>query len=98
MLVGTDRHAVLRQVRKHHQHCREFGLDRIEPLGRCLQPIADAADLGHHRCAVLTFGFELADLLRQAVAPRLQLFGARLQRFALGFERTETLDVEKGLR
>ena len=41
---------------------------------------------------------EPADLLRERVAARLQLLGARLQRLALAFERAEPRRVEEGLR
>ena len=42
--------------------------------------------------------FFLADLLRQAVAARLQLLGAGLQALALGLEGGEAVDIEKWLR
>jgi hypothetical protein len=98
LLVDAERHAVVRQVRHRHQQRVELGLDHVEPLGRRLQLVADAAHFGHHRRAVFTLRLQLADLLGQAVAPRLQLLGAGLQGLALGFERLETRDVQKGLR
>ena len=71
--------------------CAELGLDRLEPLGAGLQLVADAGHLGHQRRASPPLRLELADLLGQAVAPRLQLLGAGLDRLALGLERGEAL-------
>ena len=50
------------------------------------------------RAGVVAFGLALADLLGQGVALRLQVLGAGLDALALGFERAEAINVEKGLR
>ena len=96
-LVGTHGHAVVRQVGHAHEHGGELGLQRLQPLGRGLELVADAGHLGHHGRGVFALGLELADLLAEAVAPGLQLLGAGLDGLALGFEGREALDVEEGL-
>ena len=97
-LVRADRHARVGQVGQRHQHRRQLGLDRLQPRRRALELAGDAVHLGHLGAGVGALPLLLADLLRQAVAPRLQLLGARLQALALGLEGDEALDVEKGLR
>ena len=57
----------------------------------------ERAHLGHHAIGALAPGLELADLLAQAVALALQVFGAGLQRLALGLQRLEGWNVEVGL-
>jgi hypothetical protein len=51
---------------------------------------------GHHRSGVAALGLELADLLAQRVAARLQFFGASLDSLALGLERGEVLASREG--
>jgi hypothetical protein len=78
VLVGADRHAVLRQVRHGHQQFGQFSLDHLKPLGRSLQLIGQPRDLSHHRGGIFALAFKRADLLGQAVALGLQFFGPGL--------------------
>jgi hypothetical protein len=76
----------------------QFGLDHVEALRRGLQSVGQAVDFGHLGSRVLALGLALADLLAQRIAARLQFLGAALDRLALAFQRTESDNVEKGLR
>jgi hypothetical protein len=53
--------------------------------------------LGHNGIHALAFGLETTDLLAQAVALALQVFGAGLQRLALVLQRREGGHIEVGL-
>ena len=46
---------------------------------------------------MITLALELADLLAQAVALRLQFFGTCLDRLALGLQRTKYLHIQERL-
>ncbi len=63
MLVGADRHAVVRQVRQAHQQRGDLGLQGIVARGGGGQRVAQPSHLGHHRRHVLALGLQLADLL-----------------------------------
>ena len=97
-VLVADRNAGVRQIGQAHEHGRQLGLDRLEPLGRSIQLAGDAAHLGHLDAGVGALSLLLADLAREAVAPRLKLLGAGLQGLALGLERSKAGDVEKRLR
>ena len=73
-------------------------LKLIQTRGRSLKLGLGGADLRHHAAGVFALGLELTDLLGQHVALVLQLFGAGLQRLALGFKRLKSIHIEKGLR
>ena len=75
----------------------QLGLDDFEPGGGGVELRLQRAHLGHHAIGALALGLELADLLAQAVALALQVFGAGLQRLALGLQRPERCDIEVGL-
>ena len=68
----------------------ELDLDRLEPLGAAFSSSPMPATSRSTARRVAALALEHADLLRERVALRLQLFGARLQRLALGLERAET--------
>ena len=95
---AAHRHAGLRQVGQAQQHGVEFGLDVLQHRRAFAQAVGDARHLGHRLAAVLALGLELADLLAQGVAPRLQFLDARLQRLAFGLQRAKALHVQEGLR
>jgi hypothetical protein len=84
-------------------HCQQEGgqlrLNGIQPGGRGFEFDFGSAYLGHNgvRFGVLALGFEASDLFGQRVALGLQLFGAHLQGFALGFKRGEGGQVQVGL-
>ncbi len=94
---APDGHAVVRQVGHQLQQAVQLGLDDFEPGGGGIEFRLERAHLGHHAIGALALGLELADLLAQAVALALQVFGAGLQRLALGLQRLEGRNVEVGL-
>ena len=53
--------------------------------------------LGGFGSLFLAFAHELADLFGELIALGLQFFRAHLQGFALGFQGTESLNVQVGL-
>jgi hypothetical protein len=79
------------QVGHGQQEGGQLRLNGIEPGGRGFEFDFGGAHLGHDgvRFGMLAFGFETANLFGQRIALGLQLFGAHLQGFALGFERGE---------
>ena len=93
VLVGADRHAVVRQVGHGHQQRRQISAWMCVAAARPRRPARRPGrpPAAITAAAVLALGLELADLLGQAVALRLQLFGARLDALALGLERDEVL-------
>ena len=99
-LVGADRHARVRQVRHRQQQRLQLALDLLQARGRAFELGLVLGDLGHHGLGlgVLALALEHADLLREAVAPGLQLLGAHLQRLALVLKRLEGFHVQEGLR
>jgi hypothetical protein len=70
----------------------------FQTVGTGLEFVTNAAHLRHHRRHVFALAFEHADLLGQAVALGLQLFGAALDGLAFGFERAVGGLVQEGLR
>ncbi len=93
-LVLADRHAFVRDVRHAQHQVGQARLDLAELGFRRLHVVADPADFGHHGRRVLALPLHRADLLRQAVAARLELFGVGLDRAAFRFECGERGDVE----
>ncbi|MNT13196.1 hypothetical protein D3C72_1481570 [compost metagenome] len=93
-LVIAHRHAFVRQVGDRQHQFGQMCLDLIEPRGRGLERVADAADFCHHGRGVLAFALEHADLLGQAVAARLQFLGLGLQLLAFGLKCLERRNVE----
>ena len=102
VLVCPARHAGVRQIGHGQQHGLHITLDPLQLRGAVFQFGFDVGGLRHHGvhfCGTRSaFGLELADLLAQRVAPGLQFFGAGLDGFALGFQRGEGGQVQKGLR
>ena len=102
MLVGTQRHAFVRQVGHGQQQCLQIGLDLLQTRGGGVQLGLDRCGLRHHGVHFGlpggAFGLELANLLAQRIAFGLQLFSAGLNGLALGFQRGEGLHVEESLR
>ncbi len=89
----------MRQVGHGQQQVLQLGLNHLQPRAGSFQLGLHRAHLRHHRVGlgVLSFALEHADLLGQAVALALQLFGARLQRLALGLQRAESVHVQESL-
>ena len=89
----------MRQVGHGSQHGLQLSLDLLQPrgglfqldLGRC------HLGLGGFGAVFVTLAHEHADLLGQLVALGLQLFGAGLQRLALGFQPLKRFHVQEGL-
>ena len=102
LLIGSHRHALVRQIGHRQQQALQLGLQRLQPLGRGLEFVLDAGHSGHHGISLGLAGgtacLELANLFAQGVALVLQFFGAHLDGLALGFEPAEGLHIEKGLR
>jgi hypothetical protein len=73
--VGTQRHAVVRQVGQPISIAVSSAC-RPPAARRRPSTVGDAGHLGHRRAGVLALALGLADLLAQCVAPRLQLLGA----------------------
>jgi hypothetical protein len=91
VFVSAHWHAVVRQVGHGQQQGLQLGLDGLQPRGRCFQFGLGGADLGHGGIGLgmQTLALQAANLFGQAVALRLQLFGAHLNAFALGFQCRE---------
>ena len=98
MLVGADRHAVVRQIGQVHQQRIQLALQRVVAGSGSRQFVSDTADLGHHFRHVLALALQLADLFGQTVALGLQFFGAGLDALALAFQPHVLVTVEKRLR
>ncbi len=79
----------MRQVGHGQQQGLQLGLDHVQTRGGRFQLGLHLAHLRHHGIGLgmLALALEHADLLAQAVALRLQGFGAGLQRLALVFQR-----------
>ena len=84
----------MRQVRHAEHQVGQTLLDVVELRSRGLHLVANAAHFGHHRGGVFAPAFHRADLLRQAVAAGLQLFGTGLNGAAFRFEGGEGRHVE----
>ena len=84
----------MRQVGHRQQPIAHALLHGLEIAFERRQLVADAGDLAQHRRCVFAPAFGDADLLRDRVAPRLQLLGAHLDVLALGLERDERGRVE----
>ena len=95
--VGAHGHAGVRQVGHAQQQVVQLGLQRVQAGGGAVQLVLDGGHLGHQVVGAFALGLALADLLAGRVALRLQLFGAGLKRFALGFQRLESGHVQIGL-
>ena len=95
----AQRHALVRQVGHGQQQVLQFGLEHLQALGRSVQLVLDRAHLGHDRIGlgVLALALEHANLLGQAVALALQLFGAGLQGFALAFQSAKGVHIQEEL-
>ena len=99
MFIRTNGNAFVRQIRHSKQQRLQFGLNRFQARGGGFQFGFDRRDRGH-RCLgfrVQAFAFEHADLFADAIALGLQFFGAHLNRFALGFQRLERIDIQENL-
>jgi hypothetical protein len=96
-LVGAHRHALVGQVGHAQQQGAKFALDDFQPRGGAIELGLDRGHLGHHGVHALALGLEATDLLAQAVALALQVFGAGLQRLALVLQRREGGHIEVGL-
>ena len=70
-------------------------LQRRQGILVALEFVADAGHFGEHGRGVLALAFQHADLLRQAVAPGLQILRAYLQVLALAFQRLEGGGIER---
>jgi len=94
-LVIADRHAFVRQVGNH----RDKGIEARHQVRQRrlagLQIVAQPGDFSHHGRSVLALALQHADLLRQRIAPGLQILGMYLQTLALRFERLEGGSVER---
>ena len=102
VFIAAARHAGVRQVGYSQEHGLHVALDLLQLRRAVFQFGFDVGGLRHHGvhfCGTRSaFGFELADLLAQGIAPGLQFFGAGLYGFALGFQTGEAGQVQKGLR
>src|SRR5688572_26448756 len=85
----------MRNVRNTQEELVELALNALELLLERLQALGLGIDLRHERGGVFLLRLELADLLRKAVAVRLQLLGLGLHRLAPGFERFERTGVQR---
>ena len=94
-LVATRRHRLVRQVRHLQQPVLEPGLHRFVLLRGNARLVTEAGDFGQQGGGILAARLQLSDRLRQRVAPRLQVFGAHLQRLALGLQRAERVEIER---
>ena len=90
----------MRQIGHAGQNGFNLGLQGFEAHFGGLQLLLDVAHLRHHGICprMVALAFERADLLAQAVALGLQIFGAGLQGFALGFKRGKSCLIQPGLR
>ena len=77
----------MRQVGHGQQQRLQLGLDLLEPRRGAVQIGLQRGHLRHDLVDRFALGLALADLLGELVALRLQLFGAGLDGFALGFQR-----------
>jgi len=93
--VAANGHAFVRQVRHFQQQPLQARLNAVERRGRCLHCVAERAHFRHDRRRVFAAPLHRPDLLRQCVAPRLQLFCAGLNGATFGFERRKRRDVER---
>ena len=98
--VRPHGHAGMRQIGHAGQNGFNLGLQGFEAHFGGLQLLLDVAHLRHHGICprMVALAFERADLLAQAVALGLQIFGAGLQGFALGFKRGKSCLIQPGLR
>ena len=98
--VGAHGHAGVRQVGHAGQDVLDLCLQRLQARLRRFQRLLDAAHLRHHGvgAGMVTLALEHADLLAQAVALRLQVFGAGLQHLALGLKGRKGIHIQPGLR
>ncbi len=94
VLVGTDRHRLVRQVGNAQQHGIQFALDGVQLALAFLQLGAHAIDIGQQRRDVLATLLGLADRLGTRVALGLQLLGTGLYRLALLFQRFDACDIQ----
>ena len=88
----------MRQVGHGQQQRFHLLLNGGQAFGGLVQPAFEGGHLRHQIVGAFAFGLALADLLAGGVALRLQLFGAGLDGFALGFQRAEGRFVQKRLR
>ncbi|MNV06818.1 hypothetical protein D3C71_972180 [compost metagenome] len=89
----------MRQVGHGHQHGQQFGLDLLKAGSGLLQFHLARSYLGldGFSAVLVTPAHQHADLFGKLIALGLQLFRARLQCFALGFQCLERSDVQEGL-
>ncbi len=85
-LVGPGRYAALREVRHPQQDRLQPGLHLAQPLLQRLQPLRDRGAFGEQFAGIATLGLQLADLLGQRIAARLQLLRLDLHLLARGLQ------------
>ncbi len=85
----------VREVRQPEQEVAQLRLHAVELGLERLQRVAEPRDLGEQRRGVRALALGDADLLRQRVAPALQVLRARLDVLALALERLERRGVER---
>ena len=93
--ITSCRHAVVRHIGHMHQEVADPLLHIFELAFKGFQLFSLRIDFSHQRRGILFFRLQLADLLRQRIAPRLQILRFGLNRLAFIFQRGELRHVER---
>ncbi len=85
----------MQEIGKLEQEVAQLRLHAIEVALEALGLVADPGDFRQQRRRILPPALRRADLLRQRVAPGLQLLGARLDVLPVALERLEPRGIER---
>ena len=84
----------MRQIGNSKHEVGQLGLHNLQLICRSFELVTQTSHLIHDSGGIFAFAFEDADLFGKGVALGLQLLGAALYGFALGFEGIESRHIQ----